>query len=119
MAGPGCRCPWGRPLCNRPVLDESGRLVAVPDLLDVTRGVVGEYAGADHRDIDRHESDIAREAALRRVGLEYVEVVARDLREPTKVVARMQQAEQRAKLLPRHWQVGPPRRVPGNGPYSG
>lgn len=105
---------WGRPLCNRPVLDECGRLVAVPDLLDVDRGVVGEYAGADHRDIDRHESDIAREAALRGVGLEYVEVVARDLRDPPKVVARMQEAEQRALLLTRRWQVGPPlpRRVP-------
>ena len=25
---------WGRPLINRPVLDLTGRLVAVPDLLD-------------------------------------------------------------------------------------
>ena len=63
-----CEARWGRPLCNRPVLDLDGRLVAVPDLLDPQRGVVGEYAGAEHRDIDRHAGDIAREADLRDVG---------------------------------------------------
>jgi hypothetical protein len=98
---------WGRPLCNRPILDQDGRLVAVPDLLDPVRGVVGEYAGADHRDIDRHESDIAREAALRGVGLEYVEVVGRDLRHRDRVVTRMQQAAARAGQGPRLWVVGP------------
>ena len=100
---------WGRPLCNRPVLDQRGRLVAVPDLLDPVRGVVGEYAGADHRDIDRHQSDIKREAALRAVGLEYVEVVARDLRDPYGVIRRMEEAASRAGLVPRGWVVGPPR----------
>ena len=44
-------------------------------------GVAGEYAGADHRDIDRHEADIDREAAVRWSGLEFVEVVARGLRQ--------------------------------------
>ncbi|CAI9402790.1 hypothetical protein [Nocardioides sp. T2.26MG-1] len=122
LAVEGCRSPqedrfrliwerdagWGRPLCNRPVFDLDGRPVAVPDLLDPARGVVGEYAGADHRDIDRHESDIAREADLRDVGLEYVEVVGRDLREPHRVVRRMQQAAERARLLTRRWVVGAP-----------
>jgi len=100
---------WGRPLCNRAVYDLDGRLVAVPDLLDPERGVVGEYAGADHRDIDRHESDIGREADLRRVGLEYVEVVGRDLRTTQRVIARMNEAEARAGILPRLWVLGPPR----------
>ena len=98
---------WGRPLCNRPVLDEHGRLVAVPDLLDPRRGVVGEYAGADHRDIDRHAADIDREAALRGVGLEYVEVVGRDLRSRERVIRRMAQAEARAVHLVRRWRLGP------------
>ena len=98
---------WGRPLINRPVLDLHGRLVAVPDLLDPVRGVVGEYAGADHRDIDQHERDIAREAALRAVGLEYVEVVGRDLRDSRKVVDRMREAESRAGRHPQTWQLGP------------
>jgi hypothetical protein len=99
---------WGRPLCNHSVLDSNGRLVAVPDLLDPDRGIVGEYAGADHRDIDRHGNDIAREAALRRVGLEYVEVVGRDLRDPDLVVTRMREAEARSGLLPQTWVLGPP-----------
>jgi len=102
-----CEARWGRPLCNRAVLDADGRLVAVPDLLDPQRGVVGEYAGADHRDIDRHESDIAREADLRAVGLEYVEVVARDLRDPPRVVRRMNEAAERARTLTRRWALGP------------
>lgn len=99
---------WGRPLLNRAILDERGRLVAVPDLLDVERGVVGEYAGADHRDIDRHADDIEREAALRGIGLEYVEVVGRDLRSRERVVRRMAEAAARAVHLTRRWQLGPP-----------
>ena len=120
MAVEGCRSPqedrfrliweydarWGRPLLNRSVLDERGRLVAVPDLFDPERGVVGEYAGADHRDIDQHEDDIAREAALRGVGLEYVEVVGRDLRSRDRVVRRMEEAAARAVHLTRRWRIG-------------
>ena len=119
MAVEGCRSPqedrfrqvweydagWGRPLLNRTVVDLDGRFVAVPDLLDVRRGVVGEYAGADHRDIDRHESDIDREAEIRAVGLEYVEVVGRDLRHRERVIRRMQQAAARAVHLERRWKV--------------
>ncbi|GAB3198451.1 hypothetical protein GCM10027062_12650 [Nocardioides hungaricus] len=119
MAVEGCRSPqedrfrliweydagWGRPLINRAVYDLRGRLVAVPDLLDVERGVVGEYAGADHRDIDRHADDIAREAALRDVGLEYVEVVGRDLRSRERVIRRMERAAARAVHLERRWRI--------------
>lgn len=96
---------WGRPLLNRTVVDLEGRFVAVPDLLDVKRGVVGEYAGADHRDIDQHEADIDREAAVRRVGLEYVEVVGRDLRHRERVIRRMEEAAARAVHLERRWKV--------------
>jgi hypothetical protein len=99
---------WGRPLINHPVLDLCGRVVATPDLFDPERGVVGEYAGSDHRDLDQHASDIVREAALRDVGLEYVEVVGRDLWERWRVVRRMQHAAARAVHLERRWQVGPP-----------
>jgi hypothetical protein len=98
---------WGRPLINRTVLDRDGRFVAVPDLLDPARGVVGEYAGADHRDIDRHEADVDREADVRRVGLEYVEVVGRTLRDPFRVIARMEEAATRATSLDRQWQLAP------------
>ncbi|WP_028637869.1 hypothetical protein [Nocardioides sp. URHA0032] len=121
MAVEGCRSPqedrfrmiweydagWGRPLLNRSILDRHGHLVAVPDLLDAKRGVVGEYAGADHRDIDRHEADIEREAAIRGVGLEYVEVVAGDLRSSARVVGRMEDALARTGRLPQLWTLGP------------
>ncbi len=121
MAVEGCRSPqedrfriiweygagWGRPLINRPILDLEGRWIATPDLVDVERGVVGEYAGADHRDIDRHEEDIAREADLRDAGLEYVEVVGRDLAHHDRVIRRMERAAARAVHLERRWQVAP------------
>jgi hypothetical protein len=51
---------WGHPLVNRAVLDVRGRLIGVPDLFDVERGIVGEYAGADHRDVDQHGSPTDR-----------------------------------------------------------
>lgn len=98
---------WDRPLVNRPIFDLDGRFVATPDLLDPVRGVVGEYAGANHRSLDQHATDIAREADLRDVGLEYVEVVGRDLRHRSQVVRRMEQAAGRAVHLERRWRVGP------------
>jgi len=121
MAHEGCRSPqehrfaliwehdarWNRPLVNQPIYDLDGRFVATPDLLDPVRGVAGEYAGADHRSLDQHALDIAREADLRDVGLEYVEVVGRDLRERWPVVRRMKRAAERAVHLERRWQLGP------------
>jgi len=98
---------WGHPLVNRSVLDPEGRFVAIPDLLDPQRGVVGEYAGADHRSIDQHESDLDRGAMMRRLGLEIVEVVRRDLEDPARVIGRMEEAADRASLLPQTWRLGP------------
>ena len=40
-----------------------------PDLFDEDAGLVIEYDGADHRRIDRHRSDNAREHGLERAGL--------------------------------------------------
>ena len=99
---------WGRPLCNRELFGPSGRLVGIPDLFDPRRGIVGEFAGAHHRDQDRHASDVAREADFRAVGLEYVEVVGRDVRNRMLVVKRMYEAEARAGLLAQTWVLGPP-----------
>ncbi|MFC6045566.1 hypothetical protein [Nocardioides hankookensis] len=124
MSCEGCRSPqedrfriiweytagWGRPLVNRTLLDLDGGFLATPDLFDPVRGVVGEYAGADHRDIDRHARDIQREADLRNAGLEYVETVGRDLRDEARVVHRMEQAATRAGHLERRWQLAPPAR---------
>lgn len=100
---------WGRPLCNRAVFDLDGLFLGIPDLLDPRRGVVGEYAGAHHRDRDRHRSDVRREDLFRRAGLEYVETVGGDLSDRQLVVERMQAAESRSGLLPRRWCLGPER----------
>ena len=98
---------WGRPLCNREVLGPTGRLVGKPDLLDPRRGIVGEFAGEHHRDKDQHASDVAREADFRAVGLEFVEVVGRDVRNRRVVVKRLHEAEARTGLLPQTWALGP------------
>ena len=101
---------WSDPLVNREVLALDGEHVGIPDLLDVRRGVAGEFAGAGHRDIDQHESDVERAARFRRVGLEPVEVVRRDLKNDDRVHRRMDEAAERAALLPQRWRLGPPAR---------
>lgn len=98
---------WARPLVNHDVLDEHGRFLGRPDLLDPDRGIVGEYAGAVHRDRARHRRDVRREDLFRRAGLEYVEVVGDDLHDPVLVVERMGAAAARAGRLPRRWRLGP------------
>jgi hypothetical protein len=98
---------WGRPLVNRELYDGDGRLLGIPDVFDPARGVVGEFAGADHRDKDQHAHDLDREADFRRVGLEYVEIVARDLAYKPRVIRRMAEAEARTGRLPQTWVLGP------------
>jgi len=99
---------WPRPLCNRAVLDLDGRVVGIPDLFDPVRSVAGEYAGAGHREKEQHDSDLTRAAAFRRVGIEIVEVTATHLRSPSMVVGWMEEAADRAALLPRRWQLAAP-----------
>ncbi len=99
---------WEDPLVNRTVLDLDGAFVGIPDLLDVRRGVAGEFAGGGHRDVDQHESDVERAARFRAVGLDIVEVVRRDLASPHRVLDRMKQAADRAALMTPRWQLGPP-----------
>ncbi|WP_126688244.1 hypothetical protein [Nocardioides ferulae] len=99
---------WPRPLCNRPVFDLDGRLLGVPDLLDPTRGVYGEYDGAEHRTRERHRRDVQRRQDLDAAGLEQVTVVGADLRNPTLVVTRMRLAQERAAGREQRWTLQPP-----------
>jgi len=96
-----------RPLMNRQVLDLSGRVIAVVDLLDVQSGTYGEYNGASHRSRERQRRDEARADALRGVGLEGFVLVAGD---PERVWRqRMESARARALWLPddrRRWRLG-------------
>ena len=98
---------WGRPLVNRALYDPDGRLIGIPDLFDPRRGVIGEFAGADHRDKEQHAHDVDREADFRGVGLEVVEIVARDFSYRPRILRRMAEAESRALRVPQTWVLGP------------
>lgn len=84
-----------RPLCNRPVFDRAGRHVATPDLLDEEAGVALEYDGELHLAGAQRRRDRDREEALRRVGLEYLTVMAGDSDE--RVADRMREVRARAR----------------------
>lgn len=99
------------PLCNRAVFNRAGRLLGYPDLFDPLAGLVGEYAGADHRDPDRHRADVVREERFRDHGLECFTVVGEDLHHHRRVVERMLAARRRAKFLAPEscaWTLEPP-----------
>lgn len=81
-----------RPLVNRPVFALDGRLLGVADLLDEESGTVGEYDGEDHRDLDNHTSDNAREERLEEAGLVVTRLTALDMRRPDLVVRRLTSA---------------------------
>jgi hypothetical protein len=100
------------PLCNRPVFDRDGRLIGTPDLLDEEAGLVCEYDGALHLAGEQRRRDRDREAAFRRVGLEYLTVLSGDLR--GQVAERLHETRDRAAYaapsgrawttdLPRWW----------------
>jgi hypothetical protein len=99
------------PLCNRAVFNLDGRLLGYPDLFDPVAGVVGEYAGADHRDPERHRADVVREELFRDHGLECFTVVGEDMHDHSLVAGRMLSARRRAKFLPPEscaWTLDPP-----------
>lgn len=125
LAGLGCVSPqevrmvlaWlldaelGRPLCNVPIFDRQGRLIAIVDLLDVVAGLVGEYQGGAHRDPASHRRDIQRHDRLRAVGLEVFEVVEGDLAHRDALASRMVAARRRARFEPeskRAWTLTEP-----------
>jgi hypothetical protein len=93
-----------RPLCNVPVFTLDGRHVATPDLLDPVAGVAGEYDGSLHLEGEQRGRDLAREADLRRLGLEPVVMVAADWPHEGRFVARLHDAYGRADR-----RTGPPR----------
>ena len=99
------------PLCNVPVFSKAGLFLGIPDLFDPIAGLVGEYNGADHKELDRRRSDNAREARFRDVGLEYFDLVEGDLRDRPSVVSRMHETRSRARFASperREWTLTPP-----------
>jgi hypothetical protein len=94
---------------NAPVFNSAGNHVGTPDLFDAAAGLVIEYDGAVHLEAGRRRRDRDREEAFRRVGLEYVTVLAGDTDQA--VVRRVTQARERARWAPsgeRGWTLEPP-----------
>lgn len=99
------------PLTNRPVFDDRGRHVATPDLIDVGAGLVVEYDGPVHLTADRRARDLVREDDLRRLGLEYLCLVAADRADRSRMARRISAARARSPFTPsadRRWTVEPP-----------
>ncbi|MBC7275912.1 MAG: hypothetical protein H5T77_05410 [Nocardioides sp.] len=97
---------------NRPVFDLDGRHIGTPDVLDLERGVVGEYDGGLHLAGKQRAKDLRREGEFRRVGLEYVTMVAADRRDPSDFKRRTLEARARASRIPTSewsWTIDPPR----------
>ncbi|TNM49504.1 hypothetical protein FHP29_01215 [Nocardioides albidus] len=106
------RLALGELVCNRPVFDLAGSHLGTPDLLAVDVGLVLEYDSLLHLDAARRGVDVNREAVFRRAGLEYVEMVTADLRDPTDFRRRTLDARERARLMnaERRWTLTPPPR---------
>lgn len=84
------------PLVNRPVFDLNGRLLGYPDVLDPESGAVLEYDSDDHRELDAHTADNAREEAFEDHGLTVCRATRLDLRGDTApLVRRMRGARAR------------------------
>lgn len=99
-----------KPLGNVPVFDLHGDLLGIPDLLDPVAGVVGEYQGAIHRDVEQHRGDVERAERFRGHALEYFEVVAGQLHD-IRTAYRMRSVRSRAAFLDpadRTWTLEPP-----------
>ncbi len=93
-----------RPQCNPYVLDGTGAVVAMPDVLDVESGLAGENDGAEHRSLRRHTADNAREEDLEGLGVEVVRATSLDVG-PLRVrtVARILAGRERAAGRARSW----------------
>jgi hypothetical protein len=102
-------------LSNRPLFDLHGHHVGTPDLIDPVTGVLGEYQGEEFH-AGRRGLDLARMHDFRAHGLEPVEMVAADIRNPQAFLARLRAAYAAAEAKPaseRQWTLElPPWWVP-------
>ncbi len=68
-----------RPLVNPVILGSGGAFLGRADLLDDAAGMVGEYDGAQHREIDAHTADNVREEGFEGTNLLVTRATAIDL----------------------------------------
>lgn len=97
-----------RPEVNCEVYDPVYRFIGIPDLLDTEVGLVGEYDGAQHRELRHHTADNVREERLEALGLVVVRATSIDLKaDRSKLVSRLRSAYQRASgwSRPRRWRL--------------
>lgn len=98
-----------RPLVNHELWSAAGHLLGLPDLLDPASGLVGEYDGAQHRQLRQHTADNAREEAFEREGLTVVRATSLDLGRRS-LVLRLGAGYEDARTSPRAgWTVRAPR----------
>lgn len=95
------------PQVNVDVVDDLGVFVGRPDLLEVESATVAEYDGAQHRDLDQHTSDNAREEGFEHRGLVVARATSLDLwPRRRQLVTRLQDAHRRGMERDRsrdHW----------------
>jgi hypothetical protein len=95
------------PQVNRTVVDEAGRALGTPDLVDEELEMGAEFDGAEHRERARHRTDVRRLDDFQRAGLEIATFVGADLDDEMLVVDRLQATKVRAGRLPRRWRLAP------------
>ena len=98
------------PVVNRWVVDDEGRLVAVPDLLEPKSGLVVEYDGSAHAGARRRSRDAEKDDLYRELGLEPMRLTAPDMQRPLSVIDRLERGYRRAVTSdrPRRWSIGQP-----------
>jgi hypothetical protein len=99
-----------RPEVNRVILDDAGRRLGKPDLVDPDLEMGAEFDGAEHRARARHRRDVRRLDDFLRAGLEIAVFVGADLDDEDLVVDRLQATRARAGRVPRRWKLAPPGR---------
>ena len=100
-----------KPLSNVPIFNLRGTHLFTPDLFDPIAGVAGEYNGAGHDGDAPRARDLDREELARRVGIETVSMVPKDIGQSGRFLRRLNGAYQRAaerRDEPRLWTLEQP-----------
>lgn len=99
------------PLVNAPLFDLDGRLLGIGDLVDPEAGHVHEVDGAQHRELDQHTADNAREELFEGHGLVVSRSTSQDRADPARLAARMRATNKRGLARDRtrdRWTLTPP-----------
>ena len=76
-------------LVNVPLYRATGEFLGIPDLLEPVTGLVIEYDGEQHRDLDQHTADNLREESFEGAGLAVVRVTSLDLKDAEATSSRI------------------------------